>query len=439
MDSRENTAGGEVMISALSDAELLANTRGLIGRSNQLVAALLAHLGEVEVRGLHRTRACSSLFAYCVYELRLSEDEAVRRVTAARLVRKFPELLDAVATGELHLTGLLLLGPHLTRENFGQVMARAKHRSKKEITKLVRTLDPLPDVPARIEALGPVHQGAARNPTWAEQVASFCPVRELTPRDRPRDWVAPEGLSAPARTIEPLRYKVQFSTTEEYVDLMERAAALLSNRGAPNGIEEIHLRALRLLVERLEKRRFGAPARAAKPPAKSARTAKSAEMAKKAPKSPSKPSARRSRHIPARIRRAVFERDGVRCAHEDPTSGRCRETHHLEFHHLVPFALGGEHTPQNLTLRCTAHNTLAAELDFGVEHIAGQRNSCPYESERRASLETTGQKRATTEHPRRSPHTRSETAGAARLDSAIPVPTKTAPPICARPSNTSPE
>src|ERR1041384_6010323 len=155
MQAEDTTAGGEFMISALSDAELLANTRGLIGRTNQVLAALLAHLGEVDARALYRQRACSSLFAYCVYELRLSEDEAVRRVRAARLVRKFPELLDAVAAGELHLTGLLLLGPHLTRENLGDVMARAKHRSKKEISKLVRVLDPLPDVPARIEALGP--------------------------------------------------------------------------------------------------------------------------------------------------------------------------------------------------------------------------------------------------------------------------------------------
>jgi hypothetical protein len=89
------------MVAALSDAELLANTRGLIGRSNQVFAALLAHLGEVEARGLHRTRACSSLYAYGIYELRLSEDEAVRRVAAARLARRFPELLDALAAGEL--------------------------------------------------------------------------------------------------------------------------------------------------------------------------------------------------------------------------------------------------------------------------------------------------------------------------------------------------
>jgi hypothetical protein len=392
MNAAEKAVSGELMISSLSDAELLANTRGLIGRSNQLLAALLAHLGEVDARGLYRQRACSSLFAYCLYELRLSEDEAVRRVTAARLVRKFPELLDAVAAGELHLTGLVLLGPHLTRENLGEVMARAKHRSKKEITKLVRILDPLPDVPARIEALGPQHPGVPRtNPTWAEQVASFCPVRELTPGDRPRDWVAPDEVSAPARVNPPLRYKVQFTATEEYVDLMERAAALLSSRGEHNGIEEVHLRALRLFVERLEKRRFGAPAKSAKPakPAKSDEPTKPSSIADsstEASKNEPRPASRPSRHIPARIRRAVFERDGARCTHVDARDQRCRETHHLELHHLVPFALNGEHSAANLTLRCAAHNALAAELDFGPEHIAAQRESCPHESERRALL-----------------------------------------------------
>src|ERR1051325_1065087 len=103
-----------VSLEFLSDAELLAGTRRLVGRSNQLLAELLAHLGEVEARGIHRTRACSSLYTYCIYELRFSEDEAFRRVAAARLARRFPAALDAVASGELHLTGLLMLGPHLT-------------------------------------------------------------------------------------------------------------------------------------------------------------------------------------------------------------------------------------------------------------------------------------------------------------------------------------
>jgi hypothetical protein len=361
MQSTEAVGREGTAISALSDAELLANTRGLIGRSNQVCAALLAHLGEVEARGLHRTRACSSLYAYCIYELRLSEDAAVRRVAAARLVRRFPELLEAVASGELHLAGLLMLGPHLTRENHREVLARAKHRTKKEIAKLVRVLDPLPPVPARIEALGPVPQGVvATNPTWAKQVASFCPVRELMPGDRPRDWVeegddgteapnvprVPE-FPAPARITEPLRYKVQFTATEEHVNLLERAAALLSHSEEPNGIEAIHLRALRELVRRLEKRRFGAP----KPKPKSAvptasppsKPSKPSKPSTSKPSKPSKREPRRSRHIPARVRRAVFERDGARCTYVDATEQRCRETRNLEFHHLLPFARGGQH------------------------------------------------------------------------------------------------
>jgi hypothetical protein len=115
----------------LSDDDLLTNTRRLVGRSNQLLAALLVHLAEVEARGLHRLRACSSLYAYCIYELRFSEDEAFRRVSAARLVQRFAALVGAIERGELHLTGLLLLGPHLTPENHHGVLARAKHRTKK--------------------------------------------------------------------------------------------------------------------------------------------------------------------------------------------------------------------------------------------------------------------------------------------------------------------
>jgi hypothetical protein len=260
-------------------------------------------------------------------------------------------------------------------------MARAKHRTKKEIAKLVRILDPLPAVPARIEALGPALPGAAPpNPTWAEQVASFCPVRALQPGARPSDWVQSGELSAPARQEvkleqppeqqeakleQPLRYKVQFTATEEHIDLMERAAALLSNRGEQNGIEAIHLRALRALVETLEKRRYGAP--------------------EKDSTEPPKPAGSPSRHIPARIRRSVFDRDGARCTHVDASGQRCRETHHLELHHLVPYARGGVHTAENITLRCAAHNAYAAELDFGPEPIATRRDARAHESFRRAT------------------------------------------------------
>jgi hypothetical protein len=78
---------------------------------------------------------------------------------------------------------------------------------------------------------------------------------------------------------------------------------------------------------------------------------------------------RRGRHVPAAVRRTVFERDEARCTYVDALGRRCAETRRLELHHLRAFALGGEHTEHNLTLRCNAHNALAAEQDFGRDFI----------------------------------------------------------------------
>src|SRR5687767_491609 len=197
--------GGVHRLAHVDDQELLRNTRRLVGKSNQLFAALLLHLAEVEARGLHRKRLCASLYTYCIYELRFSEDAAARRSSAARLVKQFPLLFDAIAGGELHLTGLLMLGPHLTPENHVEVLGRAKFRTKKEIAKLVRELSPLPQVPDLIEPLRPepVPVLATTRPSWEHFISSFePPVRDLPPRERPRQWanddaVADEGMGTP--------------------------------------------------------------------------------------------------------------------------------------------------------------------------------------------------------------------------------------------------
>jgi hypothetical protein len=394
-----------VSAAELSDTELLAATRRLVGRSNQLLAALLEHLGEVEARGIHRTRACSGLYAYCIYELRFSEDEAYRRVAASRLVRRFPALLDAVASGELHLTGLLQLGPHLTGENLREVLARAKHRTKKEIASLVRVLDPLPEVPARIEPLGPASASLVpRTPTWSEFVGSMCPIRELAPGERPRDWTegspdqtpaveaeapvesdASEATpeTAPAR-LEPQRYGIQFTANEEYVQLVAEAQALLSRSGPRVTLDELHLRAMRALVAALKRRKYAVTERPRKrapqtpPPATPA--PETPELLEKREHEVERQQPRqRGRYVPAAIRRVVFQRDAGRCTYTADSGERCTETHGLELHHVTAFAQGGEHSAANLTLRCRAHNALAAEEDFGRDFIELARGSNDHE------------------------------------------------------------
>ena len=67
--------------------------------------------------------------------------------------------------------------------------------------------------------------------------------------------------------------------------------------------------------------------------------------------------ARRSRYIPAAVRREVWRRDGGCCSYVDPHSGRrCGSRFLLQLDHIVPFALGGSAEPANLRVHCAAHN-----------------------------------------------------------------------------------
>jgi hypothetical protein len=457
----------------------LTSTRRLVGKSNQVFAALLLHLAEVEARGVHRARLCASLYTYCVYELRFSEDAAARRSSAARLVKQFPLSFDAVARGELHLTGLLMIEPHLTVENHVEVLGRAKFRTKKELAKLVRELSPLPQVPDLVQPLRPVPALPTTRPSWSMFVAYLEPrVRELPAGERPCEWAndadddggdtlstssgtaparyePPPGKPAPAEAVpaelpgeglpagpslhpdersatepEPLppapselppitgpqQYQMQFTTTEEHVQLVEHAKALLARAQPGVTLAELHTEAMKLLVASLERRRFAVTDRPLKLAAaqggealldanasgsdanangngSDAETAESGLPAAE-PRAMTPPAdeprttpRQRGRYVPAAERREVFRRDEGRCTFTDAHGQRCRETRHLELHHLKPFARGGENVASNLTLRCAAHNALAAEQDFGRELIARQRDSTRHES------------RAAQEHP----------------------------------------
>ena len=43
---------------------------------------------------------------------------------------------------------------------------------------------------------------------------------------------------------------------------------------------------------------------------------------------------------------------------------RCSATSFLEFHHVRPYAVGGEATAENIELRCRTHNAYEADLFY---------------------------------------------------------------------------
>jgi len=156
---------------------------------------------------------------------------------------------------------------------------------------------------------------------------------------------APRRAMKPAVVVPlaPARYFVKLTVGQETHDKLQRARDLLRHT-IPNGDPAAIIdRALTVLVGQLEGTKHGATAH---PHSGSSRSSA-------------------GRHVPAAVKRAVWARDEGRCAFVG-TEGRCPETGWLEFHHVVPFAAGGETNVENLQLRCRSHNAYEAEAFFGT-------------------------------------------------------------------------
>lgn len=319
----------------LSDLLLLQSAAANAGRERTATADFLADLGEIDARKLYVPAGYPSLYAFCLGELHLSEDAACKRIAVARTARRFPAIFEAVARGRLHLSALVLLAPHLVETSASSLLAAASHKCKAEVEKLLAERFPRSDVLSWVAPSSPqVAALSAPGRIGAPQVAA---PRDERPATRP--------LSG--QTI-----AVQFTFGRGAQDKLRRAQELLSHQIPSGDLAQIFERALDALIPELEKRKFAATA--------NPRPARG------------RPSAN-PRHIPARVKRAVWERDGGRCTFTSEDGHRCEATKRLEFDHVVEVARGGEATVDGIRLLCRAHNQHAAERTFGPEFMRRKR------------------------------------------------------------------
>jgi 5-methylcytosine-specific restriction endonuclease McrA len=317
------------------------------------------HLIEVEERRLDLRAACTSMFDFCQRRLGMSEGAAFRRINAARLVKRFPGLLQRIERGELHLSTLVLIRPHLTEQNIEELVAAVVGKTQRQVEALLARIAPKRDVPSAIVELGALSNDAA---------PSLFAGAETTPAVS--GPATSSTSSAPWARIEPLseaRYKVQLTASAELKAKLERACDLTRHRNPSGDLAPVLDAAMDLLLAKLaklEKERLGkvrAP-RAPKQPNESKepeeRTATSGARAS------------RARAISAAVRREVFERDGEPCTFVDDTGARCPSRGHLELDHVEARALGGTNAASNLRVRCHAHNRRAAEEVFGKAYVA---------------------------------------------------------------------
>ncbi len=338
----------EYTLSHLSDAVLLRDLAALVAHDRVTTAALLAHIAEVDTRRLYAPAGYASMHAYCVEELRLSEDAAYKRIQAARAARQHPTLFAALAGGRLHLSAVCLLAPHLTEENAGELIEAATHRRKSDIEGfLVRRFGGA-ELPAAMRTLLPIS---------VQSVPQLAPGQVGTgalagvPADRAPEDDAAEPKAKPAPPS-PEHYLLQLTIGKSTHEKLRDAQALLSHALPTGDVAQVLDRALDALILDLQKRRLGAI---------TPRPRRQGTLPRRRPGASA-----RKRYVPARIRRAVWERDQGRCTFVGATGHRCEAQRFLQFDHIDPVARGGKATVEGMRLRCRTHNHYEAERAFGV-------------------------------------------------------------------------
>jgi hypothetical protein len=321
--------------SRLSDDALLARIKHLAIRERDATVELVAHLAELDGRQTHLGEGPRSVYKYCRDVLGYSEDAAWNRAATANALRQYPVILGWLADGSLNVTLVRMLRPVLTPESHLAVLTEARRRSKREVELIVRRLDPKPDVPSTIRKVpAPAHVPLPLNAPPPQAEDRFAPPPTVAPLPpAPRPVIAP---------LAPERYRLQFTVSKETHDKLRRVQDLLCREIPDGDPAKIFERALDLLVNDVEKKKLAATTKPRRP-----RATKEG-----------------SRDIPAHVRRAVWKRDGGRCAFVG-RSGRCSERRYLEWHHILPHGHQGPATVENISLRCRAHNVYESELVFG--------------------------------------------------------------------------
>ncbi|ACL64260.1 HNH nuclease [Anaeromyxobacter dehalogenans 2CP-1] len=335
----------------------------LLRSERHAMAEFLVALAEFDRRGLWRERGHTSLFSFLRRELGLSAGAAQYRKTAAELVQRFPAVEGALRDGKLCLSSVCELAKVVTTGNCAEILPRFYGLSSRDAAEVAASIRPVANPPRR-EVVVPVR-------------ATSAPASVTAPVAEPILFRAPE-LIAPSRA-EPTGQSGSAHSAEsarsEPVEL--RVASPVAKPSSVDWLEgdqaRMHLTVSKAFLKKLEAARdalsHSMPCASRENVLEAALDLLIAERGRRKgltarPQKEPRPSTRPD-HVPAHVRREVWERDGGRCTFVLASGERCGSTHRLELDHVVPRARGGGSTAGNLRIRCRGHNLAEARRVFG--------------------------------------------------------------------------
>jgi len=116
-------------LKSISNEKLLRSTERIALQERARTVDLLHHLKEIDRRRLYSDLKYPSLYVYVVKHLKYSEDQAYRRIAAARLLAEVPEIAVPIAAGDLTLTNVGVAQQLFSRERrAGRTFTKFKKR-----------------------------------------------------------------------------------------------------------------------------------------------------------------------------------------------------------------------------------------------------------------------------------------------------------------------
>jgi hypothetical protein len=165
--------------------------------------------------------------------------------------------------------------------------------------------------------------------------------------------------SPPPEVVRPLTpdlRRLNVTVSAEFMAELEQVRAALSHQCPDGNFEHVVREAFKLVLERDRKRK--------------AQTDRPPRQQESAPRPRPDAPAGNDRHVPAAVKRAVWQRDQGRCTWPMGDGELCGSTRRIEFDHNLEVALGGKPVTENIRLLCKSHNLMKAELHLGKALMA---------------------------------------------------------------------
>jgi 5-methylcytosine-specific restriction endonuclease McrA len=325
----------------LSNTELNQTLKCLAAEERRITTEVLRHLWEVWSRRLFAELGYSSLNEYAVKELRYCESSASRRIAAMWAMHQVPEVEKDLASGKMSVSTVAL----------AQAFFRREEKEKKTYN--------VEDKQALLNELA----GKSKNESL-KVLASISPAFLSYQQEKQTPINATET-------------EIKFIADDAFMKKLSRAKELLG----PSSTKELLEKLLDDYLKRKDPNNGISKSVMTKPERQQAVASKNTQSSalnqSLAPEQARCTEFQRwrdfvlfKRYIPEALRRAVWSRDNGQCTFVSPITGkRCCSTRKLELDHVLPHALGGETSIENLRLLCRTHNLLVARRFYGQKKM----------------------------------------------------------------------